>query len=65
VLICEQPLNDLQKEKLFTNGIFALESVDKKDSLAISKATGARIVGNVSELTEEDIGTAAGFSTEC
>jgi chaperonin GroEL (HSP60 family) len=63
VLLCEQPLDDLQKEKLFTSGIFALESVDKKDSLAISKATGAKIVGNISELTEEDIGYADALQT--
>ena len=63
VLLCEQPLDDLQKEKLFINGIFALESVDKKDSLAISKATGAKIVGNLSELTEEDIGYSNALST--
>lgn len=63
VLLCEQPLDDLQKEKLFSSGIFALESVDKKDSLAVSKATGAKIVGNVSELTEEDIGSASALTT--
>jgi archaeal chaperonin len=63
VLLCEQPLDDLQKEKLVSSGIFALESVEKKDSLAISKATGARIVGNLGELTKEDIGSADALST--
>ncbi len=63
VLLCEQPLDETQKEKLFAQGIFALESVDKKDTLAVSKATGAKIVGNVNELLEEDIGFAEELST--
>jgi chaperonin GroEL (HSP60 family) len=58
LLICEQPLDDFQKEKLFSLGIFALENVDKKDTWAVSKATGAKIVGNLSELSEDDIGFA-------
>lgn len=63
VLLCEQPLEALQKEKLFTQGIFALESVDKKDTQAVSKATGAKIVGNLNELSQEDIGFADELST--
>jgi archaeal chaperonin len=62
VLICEQPLDDLQKEKLFASGIFALESVDKKDIFAISNATGAKIAPNTNELSEEDIGFAEELS---
>jgi chaperonin GroEL (HSP60 family) len=50
-------LDDLQKEKLFASGIFALESVDKKDTLAISNATDAKIVPNANEPSEEDIGS--------
>jgi archaeal chaperonin len=63
VLLCEQPLDDNQKEKLCSQGIFALENVDKKDTQAVSKATGAKIVGNLSELSEEDIGLAESLST--
>ena len=48
---------------MFVQGIFALESVDKKDTQAVSKATGAKIVGNVNELSEEDIGFAEELST--
>jgi archaeal chaperonin len=58
VLLCEQPLDDLQKEKLFTAGIFALDTVDKKDTQAVSKATGAKSVPNLNELSDEDIGVA-------
>ena len=63
VLLCEQPLDAIQKENLFAQGIFALENVDKKDTQAVSRATGAKSVGNLSELTEEDIGFADSLST--
>jgi len=63
VLLCEQSLDELQKERLFTQGIFALENVDKKDTLAVSKDTGAKIVGNLSELSEDDIGFAESLTT--
>jgi hypothetical protein len=32
--------------------------VDKKDLLAVEKATGAKIVANLNDLSEEDIGFA-------
>ncbi len=64
VLLSEQPLEENLKDKILANGIFALENVDKKDTQAVAKATGAKIVGSLNELNEEDIGTAAELSTE-
>ena len=64
VLLCEQPFDDYQKTELFTRGIFAVESIEKKDLYAIEKATGAKIVVNLNELTEEDVGAAAEISTD-
>jgi archaeal chaperonin len=58
VLLCEQPLDSIQKEKLLVQGIFALENVDKKDTQAVSMATGAKSVENLNELSKEDIGFA-------
>jgi archaeal chaperonin len=58
VLLCEQPIEDSLKDKLLFNGIFALEGVDKKDTQAIAKATNAKIVGKLEDLTEEDLGKA-------
>jgi len=58
VLLCEQPIEDYQKTLLLSQGIFALERVDKKDTQAVAKATGAHIVGNLQELTKKDIGYA-------
>jgi chaperonin GroEL (HSP60 family) len=63
VLLGEQPLDTLQKEKLSALGIFALENFDKKDTQAVSKATGAKILGNLNELSEGDIGIAETLST--
>jgi len=58
VLLCEQPIDESLKDKLLFQGIFALESVDKKDTEAIAKSTGAKIVGKLENLTEEDLGKA-------
>jgi len=58
VLLCEQPIDESLKDKLLFNGIFALEGVDKKDTQAVAKATGAKIVGKLEDITEEDLGKA-------
>lgn len=58
VLICEQPLEECLKYKLLEKGVLALEKVAKKDSEAVAKATGARIVGQLNELSEKDLGVA-------
>lgn len=58
VLLCEQPLEEQQKTQLLARGILALENVDKKDSQAVARATGARIIGSLEELTNDDIGEA-------
>jgi archaeal chaperonin len=63
VLLSEQPLDASQKQKLFEKGIFALESVDKKDTQAVLIATGAKRVDKLNNLTEKDIGFADTLST--
>ena len=64
VLLCEQPLEACVKDKLASNGVFALETVNKKDTEAAAKATGARSVGQLRELMEEDLGVAKELHTE-
>jgi chaperonin GroEL (HSP60 family) len=64
VLLCEQPIDETLKDKLLDHGIFALEKVDKKDALAVAKATRAKNVGQLGELTEEDLGSADGLYTD-
>ena len=58
VLICEQPIDESLKDKLVVNGVFALEKVDKKDARAVAKATGAKIVAKLDDITQEDLGIA-------
>jgi chaperonin GroEL (HSP60 family) len=58
VLLCEQLLEANLKDNLVAQGIFALERVDKKDNEAVSRATGARTVGQLSQLSVEDLGVA-------
>ena len=58
VLLCEQPIDDSLKDKLLFNGIFALEKVDTKDLQAVSKATGAKVVAKLNDITQEDLGIA-------
>ena len=58
VLLCEQQLETGLKDKLRCMGVFAVEKVDKNDTLAVAKVTGAKPVCQLRELTEEDIGKA-------
>jgi chaperonin GroEL (HSP60 family) len=64
VLLCEQPIDESLKDKMLAHGIFALEKVDKKDTEAVAKATGAKIVGKLSSLTAEDVGIADELYTD-
>jgi len=64
VLLCEQPIDESLKDKLLFNGIFALERVDQKDTQALAKATGAKIVGKLEDVTVEDLGTADELYTD-
>ncbi len=64
VLLCEQPIDESLKDKLLFDGIFTLERVDQKDTQAVAKATGAKIVGKLADLTEEDLGRADELFTD-
>jgi chaperonin GroEL (HSP60 family) len=64
VLLCEQPLEACVKDKLVMRGVFALETVNKKDTEAVARATGAKSVGQIRELVEEDLGVAEELYTE-
>ncbi len=63
VLLCQQPMEDQLKCDLQSRGIFAVETVDQKDLEATARSTGAKIVGNLNQLTEEDIGSAGELTT--
>ena len=58
VVFCQKGIDDLALHYLSRQGIMALKRVKKSDIKRIEKATGARLVTNIEDLTEEDLGEA-------
>ena len=59
VIICQKGIDDLAQHYLAKEGIFAIRRAKKSDMEKLSKATGARIVTNINDLKEEDLGSSA------
>ena len=57
-VICQKGIDDIAQHYLAKAGILAVRRVKQSDMEKISKATGARIVNSIEELTEEDLGKA-------
>ncbi|MGB9868856.1 thermosome subunit alpha, partial [Methanothermobacter sp.] len=58
VVFCQKGIDDLALHYLSREGILALKRVKKSDIKRIEKATGARLVTNIDDLTEDDLGEA-------
>ncbi|HHW05117.1 MAG TPA: thermosome subunit, partial [Methanothermobacter sp.] len=58
VLFCQKGIDDLALHYLSREGIYALKRVRKSDMKRLERATGAKIVTNIEDLTEEDLGEA-------
>ncbi len=58
VVFCQKGIDDFANFLLSRNGIYACRRVAKSDIEKISKATGARIVNNLNDLTEFELGDA-------
>jgi archaeal chaperonin len=58
VLFCQKGIDDLAQHFLAKAGILAARRVKKSDLEKLSRATGAKIVSNLKELTNEDLGYA-------
>ncbi|OLS27813.1 MAG: Thermosome subunit alpha [Candidatus Heimdallarchaeota archaeon LC_2] len=58
VLICQKGIDDLAQHFLSKQGVMAIRRVKKSDMEKISRATGARIVTSLQELSAKDLGTA-------
>ncbi len=58
VLFCQKGIDDLAQHYLAKAGIMAVRRVKKSDMEKLSKATGARIVTNLDDLTSESLGEA-------
>jgi len=59
VLICQKGIDELAQHYMSKAGIFAIRRAKKSDMEALSKATAARIVTNLDDLTVDDLGHAA------
>ena len=58
VLLCEKGINDIAQHYLANAGILAVRRIKESDMYKLSKATGARIVNNLDELSASDLGYA-------
>jgi chaperonin GroEL (HSP60 family) len=58
VVICQKGIDDLPQHYLAKAGIYAIRRAKKSDIEKIAKATGARIVTNIHDLSKADMGNA-------
>ncbi len=58
VLLCQKGVDDVAQHFLAKAGIFAARRVKKSDMEKLSRATGARIVSSLDDLTDKDLGNA-------
>ncbi|MFQ6025795.1 MAG: thermosome subunit beta, partial [Nitrosopumilaceae archaeon] len=57
VLFCQKGIEDLAQHFLAKAGLLAVRRVKESDMTKLAKATGARIVTNLDDLFEKDLGT--------
>ena len=58
VVFCQKGIDDLAQHYLAKKGILAVRRVKKSDMEKLAKATGAKIITNIDDLTPEDLGEA-------
>jgi len=58
VVMCQKGIDDVAQYYLAKLGIFATRRVKKSDMELLAKATGAKIVSNLNELTQNELGKA-------
>jgi thermosome len=58
VLLCQKGIDDLAQHYLAKEGILAVRRVKESDMNNLAKATGARVLSNVDELSSDDLGYA-------
>ncbi len=56
VVFCQKGIDDIAQHFLAKHGILAVRRVRKSDMEKLAKATGAKIVVNVKEISEKDLG---------
>ena len=58
VVICQKGIDDIAQYFFVKKGMYAVRRAKKSDMEALARATGAKIVSNLKELTAEDLGKA-------
>ncbi len=58
VVFCQKGIDDVAQHFLAKHGILAVRRVSEKDMQRIERATGGKIVNNLDDLTEEELGYA-------
>ncbi|WMW22115.1 thermosome subunit alpha [Methanolobus mangrovi] len=58
VVFCQKGIDDMAQHYLAKAGVFAIRRVKKSDMQKLSRATGAKLITNVDEIIEADMGKA-------
>jgi thermosome len=59
VVLCQKGIDDIAQHYLAKAGVLAVRRVKESDMTKMSRATGARIVNNLDDLTAKDLGSAS------
>lgn len=59
VVFSKKGINDIAQHYLISNNIIGVRRIKKKELETLAKATGARIVSNIEDLSKDDIGQAS------
>ncbi|HET6517085.1 MAG TPA: thermosome subunit beta [Nitrosopumilaceae archaeon] len=59
VVLCQKGVDDMAQHYLAKAGVMAVRRIKESDLTKLAKATGARIVTNLDDLFEKDLGSAA------
>ena len=58
VLICQKGIDDIAQHYLAKHGIMAIRRVKESDMIKLAKATDGRVISNLDDLSEKDLGAA-------
>lgn len=58
VVLCQKGIDEMAQHYLAKSGILSVRRIKESDMFKLSKATGARLITNLDDLTKEDVGYA-------
>src|SRR5512145_139994 len=58
VVLCQKGIDDIAQHYLAKSGIIAVRRIKESDMFKLTKATGARIISNLEDLSSRDLGAA-------